>query len=92
MTCLVPGAKKIIPISFGIVVGFVGLLFELFCTGSIIPDTFIWSYTNQDWSSDITYRALIAYGGGGAAISSAFLILLKYPIFRKEISIISLKK
>jgi len=90
LTTLVPGNKKIIPIIFGGVVGFVGLFFELFCTGEIVPEAVIWTYSNPDWGSDITYRAIIAYSGVGASLASIFLILIKYPIFRKEFSIISI--
>ena len=92
LTILVPGNKKIIPILFGLVVGLVGLFFELFCTGEIIPEAVIWTYTNPDWGSDITYRAIIAYSGVGASLASIFLLLLKYPTFRKEYTIISIKK
>ncbi len=92
MTCLVPGTKKLIPILFGLMVGFAGFFFELFCSGEIFPDVVIWTYPNPDWSFEHTYRALIAYGGFGAALSNLVLVLVKYPIFRKEITLIKIKK
>jgi len=92
LTSLVPGSKKIIPIIFGAVMGLAGLFFELFCSGEIFPEAVIWTYTNPDWSFETTYRAIIAYAGVGASLASIFLILLRYPIFRKEISIITLIK
>ena len=88
LTSFVPGNKKVIPIIFGILVGFVGLFFELFCTGEILPNAVIWTYENPDWGSDILYRALIAYGGVGASLASAFFLLLRIPFFRKEISFV----
>jgi len=91
LTSLVPGNKKIIPIFFGIMVGVAGLFFELFCSGEIIPEAVIWTYPNPDWGFEHSYRAIIAYGGFGASLASIFLLLLKYPTFRKEISIIQLK-
>ena len=92
LTCLVPGTKKIIPIMFGIIVGFSGLLFELFCSGEIFQDVYIWIYIEPDWSFEHTYRAIIAYAGFGATFSSLALLLLKYPVFRKEITLIKIKK
>ncbi len=92
LTSLVPGNKKIIPIIFGTLVGLTGLFFELFCSGEIFPEAIIWTYNNPDWSFDTTYRALIAYGGVGASLASIFLLLLRYPTFRKEIKIIRFRK
>ncbi|MHA1731285.1 MAG: hypothetical protein ACTSU5_05045 [Promethearchaeota archaeon] len=90
LTSLVPGDKKIIPIVFGVIMGAAGLFFELFCSGEILPGVVIWTYSNPDWSFYTTYRAIIAYGGVGASLASTFLLLLKVPAFRKEVSIISL--
>lgn len=92
MTCLVPGTKKLIPISFALIVGFAGFFFELFCSGEIFADVVIWTYPNPDWSFEHTYRAIIAYGGFGATLSSLVLLLIKFPIFRKEITLIKIKK
>lgn len=92
LVCLVPGKKKIIPIIFGAIVGLTGLFFELYCSGEIFPETVIWTYSNPDWGSDILYRAIIAYGGVGASLASVFLILIKFPIFRTEITLIKLNR
>jgi hypothetical protein len=92
LTCLVPGTKKIIPILFGITVGLAGLFFELFCSGEIFPNVIVWTYNEPDWSFEHTYRAIIAYAGGGAGLASIFLILLRIPLFRREITIISIRK
>lgn len=83
LTSLVPGEKRTIPISFGLIVGLAGLFFELFCSGEILPDVVIWTYQNPDWSFEHTYRAVIAYGGFGASLASLVLILVKYPTFRR---------
>jgi len=92
MTCLVPGTKKLIPISFGLMVGLAGFFFELFCSGEVFPDVIIWTYTKPDWGFEHTYRAIIAYGGFGATLSSLVLILVKFPVFRTEITLIKIKK
>ncbi len=92
LVSLVPGSKKIIPILFGIIMSAAGLFFELFCSGEIIPEIVIWTYPNPDWSFKSTFIALIAYGGVGASLASVFLIMLKFPTFQKEISIITIRK
>ncbi|MHA1293243.1 MAG: hypothetical protein ACTSQJ_11325 [Promethearchaeota archaeon] len=90
LTSLVPGNKKIIPIIFGILVGITGLFFELFCSGEIFSEAVIWTYNHPDWSFDTFYRAIIAYAGVGASLASIFLLLLKFPIFQKELNFFNL--
>ena len=101
MLSLVPGNKKVIPILFGVLVGFGGLFFELFCSGKIFPNAMIWTYQQDAWNAFIIpspriegapISAVYAYFGTGAILASTFLILLKFPVFRKEITIITLKK
>ena len=98
---LVPGNKKIIPIIFGVIIGLFGLFFELFCSGKIIPGAIIWTYQQSEWDKFIIpspridgspISAIYAYFGVGATLASTFLLLLRIPAFRKEISIIPIKR
>ncbi|MHA1149412.1 MAG: hypothetical protein ACTSR8_14340 [Promethearchaeota archaeon] len=93
MISLVPGNKKLIPILFGIGMGFTGLFLELFCSGKIIPGVEIWTYQQTEWDAFVIpsprilgapISALYAYFGVGATLASIYLLLLKIPIFRKE--------
>ncbi len=94
---LVPGKKKSIPIIFGIIIGVVGLFLELFCSGKIMPNAVIWTYQQAEWDafkipsprvSGAPISALYAYFGVGATLASVFLLLLKFPAFRKETPIL----
>lgn len=95
---LVPGNKKIISIIFGLIMGFSGFFFELFCSGQILPNALIWTYQQPSWDAFVIpsprilgapISAVYAYFGVGSALASSFLILLRIPLFRKEISILS---
>ncbi|MHA1149408.1 MAG: hypothetical protein ACTSR8_14320 [Promethearchaeota archaeon] len=101
MISLVPSNKKIIPIIFGVFVGLGGFFFELFCSGQIFPEAVIWTYQQAEWEKfaipSPLYKgspisAIYAYFGVGAILASTFLLLLKFPVFRKEITIITIKK
>ncbi len=98
---LVPGNKKSIPIIFGILMGFIGLFFELFCSGQVVPGALIWTYQQPAWDafvipspriSGAPISAVYAYFGVGAALASMYLLLLRWPAFRKTFILISWKR
>ncbi len=96
---LVPGNKKSIPLIFGILMGFTGLFFELFCSGQVVPGAVIWTYQQPAWDAftipsprilGAPISAVYAYFGVGAALASIYLLLLKFPAFRRVKQIINL--
>lgn len=88
----IPGRMKSVPLVFGIVTGIAGTFFELFCTGHVVPGALIWTYQQPVWDalripspmfSGVPISALYAYFGVGAALSSIYLLLLRWQVFRK---------
>jgi hypothetical protein len=89
LTLFVPSAVRHTSVVFGLIMAISGLFFEMLCTGKLIPDVAIWTYSEMGHDLPLwMIGVFLGYAGSGAIVASAQLMLLRSTRWGRKVELL----